>query len=90
MAATNTLKGGAFQDADSNPLSNGFLTMKAGNQAFCVWLDVTGNVTDSPLISIGVYTVTAHNADGEIVWGPHYVPVLDTPSPFNIGAWLSQ
>jgi len=67
MAETNTLTGGVFQDAASNPLSNGFLAMKAGNQVFCVWLDGVGNVTDSPLISIGVYTVTAHNADGEPV-----------------------
>jgi hypothetical protein len=80
--------GRRFLDAAGNPLSNGFIILKAAKDVFCVWLDRRGNVTDSPLVPTGKSEATAHSSDGTPVWDPHDVPVLDTPSPFNIGTWV--
>jgi hypothetical protein len=34
------------------------------------------------------YTVTAYSASGQLCWGPAYVKVLTTPSPFDVGVWV--
>lgn len=61
-------------------------------------LDASGNVVTSPTYSVWpndvitpintFYNVSAYSAHGQLVWGPNAVQVFNSPSPYNIGAWV--
>lgn len=61
-------------------------------------LDSSGNIVTSPAYDVWpndvltpsntFYQVSAYSANGELVWGPAYVRVLSTPSPFLVGVWV--
>jgi hypothetical protein len=61
-------------------------------------LDSNGDIVTSPEYSVWpndvltpsttFYTVSAYTENGELVWGPNYVQVLSSPSPFDVGVWI--
>lgn len=63
-----------------------------------VKLDTNGDIVTSPPALIwpndalspptSYYTVRAYNANGQIVWGPNAQRILQSPSPYSLGAWI--
>jgi hypothetical protein len=61
-------------------------------------LDNFGDIITSPAYNVWsndvltpsttFYTAIVYSATGARVWGPAYVRVLSTPSPFGVGVWV--
>ena len=102
MAARVTLIGGTFQDLAANPIANGTLVLQPMQDAnvggqMCggipvrVNLDANGNVSTTAAQMVypnPVYAARVYKADGQLVWGPNYVPIPNI-DPFDLAYWPS-
>lgn len=75
-------------------------TQVCAGEVITVPLNSSGSVPSSPTYSLWpndvitqlgssaetFYTVCAYNANGQLCWGPAYVQIISTPSPFDLGA----